>query len=328
MTPQEFTYKYYIDALEAESKSGVPAEFILAEAANLTNWGNKVYGNNFFSFEWDKRSVVNRQLMYAYVYHTVDRYRNSYPAVIEVTPYGNLFRYYVKMWFNSYSTARESFIDFALSIVNRFLPAMHHKANTSDFINALYSQRYWSNIKDRDRILNTVGQIRSHFNLPYADKIKENKYEFLLGVLEVSALLRINPEWLMTVMWAESRLNPQAQNPYTKATGLIQFMPATARGLNTTVDELYRMTNVKQLSFVYAYFKGYAGRLKSVYDLYRVTFFPISLGKPNSWIFQTKQLSAGLLAKQNPAIDINKDGKIDGYEFERYVASHIKNTMA
>ncbi|NBR30193.1 MAG: hypothetical protein EBT83_17580, partial [Betaproteobacteria bacterium] len=28
----------------------------------------------------------------------------------------------------------------------------------------------------------------------------------------------------------ESRFNPQAQNPTTRATGLIQFMPSTAKG--------------------------------------------------------------------------------------------------
>ncbi|NMA84855.1 MAG: transglycosylase SLT domain-containing protein [Epulopiscium sp.] len=328
MTPQEFTYKYYIDALEAESKSGVPAEFILAEAAVLSNWGNKVYGNNFFSFPWDRRSATNRFLAKAYVYHKTDRYRNSYPVVIDVKLHGNSFQYFVKMWFNSYPSARESFIDFSLSILNRYPHLMINKTNATNFVYALYERRYWSNVNQRNRVLNTIKQIQSHLNLPYANKVKENHYQFLIGVLEISNLLKINPEWLMTVMWAESRLNPQARNPYTRATGLIQFMPATARGLKTTVDELYKMTNVKQLSFVYAYFKNYTGRMKSVYDLYRVTFFPISLGKPKSWVFQTKNLSAGLLARQNPAVDVNKDGKIDGYDFERYVASHIKKQTA
>lgn len=308
--------------MEAESKSGVPAEFILAEAAVLSNWGNNVYRNNFYSVPWDKRS--DRFLAHAYVYHKFNNHRKSYPVVIEVKPHGNSFRYFVKMWFNAYSSARDSFIDFALSILNHYPHLMIKKMNSINFVHALYERRYWNNINDRNRVLNTIKLIQSHLNLPYADKVKENRYPFLIGVLEISNLLKINPEWLMTVMWAESRLNAQARNPYTNATGLIQFMPATARGLKTTVDELYKMTNVKQLSYVYAYFKNYTGRLKSVYDLYRVTFFPISLGKPNSWVFQTKNLSAGLLARQNPAVDVNKDGKIDGYDFERYVASHIK----
>jgi hypothetical protein len=135
----------------------------------------------------------------------------------------------------------------------------------------------------------------------------------------VSQKLAINPDWLMMVMYAESRMNPAAYNSSTGASGLIQFMPATAQSLGTTTEYLRSLTNIAQMEWVYKYFKNYAGRIKSAYDLYKITFFPVSLGKPQNWVFQTSNLSAGKIASQNPAMDINKDGQITVAEFEQYV---------
>ncbi|MGC8160121.1 transglycosylase SLT domain-containing protein, partial [Salmonella enterica] len=73
----------------------------------------------------------------------------------------------------------------------------------------------------------------------------ENKVEFTDKVKTISTELGINHNWLMFVMWFESKLNPQAVNPISGATGLIQFMPSTARSLGTTTDVLRRMSNVQ-----------------------------------------------------------------------------------
>ena len=59
--------------------------------------------------------------------------------------------------------------------------------------------------------------------------------------------------------------SPSIRNKGTKATGLIQFMPKTAIGLGTTIDELAGMTQVQQMDYVYTYFKSYTGRLKMVF---------------------------------------------------------------
>lgn len=162
----------------------------------------------------------------------------------------------------------------------------------------------------------------------YENYIKTNKTAFLEELNRISRLLGINPEHLMIVMYAESRLNPQAVNPTSKATGLIQFMPATARGLGTTVEALYKMTNLQQLSWVYKYFLPYSGKMKSVYDVYKAVFFPASLGKPKDWVFQTSTLSAKTVAKANPIIDkYPKDGKITVAEFEEYVDQYLKKKI-
>ncbi len=163
--------------------------------------------------------------------------------------------------------------------------------------------------------------------LLFEQYVKTNKTEFINKVKRISALLGINPDWLMAVMQLESGINPQAVNRQPgdpsdpsqraayRAVGLIQFMPATARGLGTSTQQLYGMTNLQQLDYVYKYYKGYSGRINSFEDMYTVNFWPAALGKPLHYVMETKTLSASLVAKQNPVFDLNKDGKITYGEF-------------
>lgn len=152
----------------------------------------------------------------------------------------------------------------------------------------------------------------------FENKVTSNKEAFLSEVKSVARKLMIEPDWLMAVMWKESKLNPQAVNPTTNATGLIQFMPSTAQGLGTSVSALKNMSNVEQMEYVYKYYKPYRLKLKSYPDLYLATFFPIALGKNDDWVMQTSSISASTIARQNPAINLNGDNKITVGEFREY----------
>jgi hypothetical protein len=167
----------------------------------------------------------------------------------------------------------------------------------------------------------------------------ENAADFIKAVQNVAAKLSINPDWLMMVMYMESKINAQAVNKQSgdshdpklrvanRATGLIQFMPKTAVGLSTTTTALYNMTAIKQLDYVYAYFKPFAGKLKSFADLYMVTFFPAAIGKPNTYILQTSKIAASTIAKQNPIFDVNKDQKVTVGEFKSKIQANIPETV-
>ncbi|HEY4785966.1 MAG TPA: transglycosylase SLT domain-containing protein [Bacteroidales bacterium] len=167
----------------------------------------------------------------------------------------------------------------------------------------------------------------------------ENKADFEKMMNTISGSLGINPNWLMMVMWSESRLNAQAVNMQPgdtpdpakraayRATGLIQFMPDTALHLGTTTTALYYMSNVDQLGYVYKYFKPWAGKLKSYFDLYFVTFFPYAVGKPDDYVLQTAKLSAATIAKQNPFFDVNKDGKLTAGEIKRRMYESIPKAI-
>lgn len=142
------------------------------------------------------------------------------------------------------------------------------------------------------------------------DKVTANREAFTREVIALSERLGIDPNWLMWIMWKESNLNPAAVNKVSGATGLIQFMPATARNLGTSVEDLRRMSNVEQLKYVEMYLRPYKGRMKSVTDTYFAVFFPVAIGRPDTWVLQTSNLAASTIARQNAGMDTNKDNQI------------------
>lgn len=149
--------------------------------------------------------------------------------------------------------------------------------------------------------------------LPFIEKVKVNQEAFGKKVIEVSASLKIAPEWLMVVMNNESGLQSWIKNPTSSASGLIQFMEATAKGLGTTTAELRAMSNVKQMDYVQRYMQPYASKIKDVSDVYLAIFFPAALFKPDSFVFPTWASNA------NKIFDLNKDTVLTKPEFRNYV---------
>ncbi len=145
--------------------------------------------------------------------------------------------------------------------------------------------------------------------LAYEEKVTTNQAAFLAKVVQVAAALGLPADFLMVVMYYESRLNPKAQNPYTRATGLIQFMPSTAASLGTSTAALLAMSNVQQLDYVEKYYRkiGAVGKVKDAVDLYLFTFYPAAAGKADNHVIFAKG-STGYT--QNTVLDRNGDGLI------------------
>lgn len=177
-------------------------------------------------------------------------------------------------------------------------------------------------------------------DLIYINRIPEKlRRDFFIKLGAIAKLLNVSPQWLMQVFKAESGVDPARRNtfsPFYKikdgkktldgyATGLIQFIPDTARRLGTTTYDLEKMGYLKQLDYVYKYFAPYAGKIKNYFDVYLIVFFPAAIPHSNNdnWVFETKNLSRSSIARANPAIDINKNGTITMGEFKQY----IKNTV-
>lgn len=154
--------------------------------------------------------------------------------------------------------------------------------------------------------------------LIYEYLVTSNKEAFLAKVRAVSSRLGIDPNWLMAVMYKESRINPAAVNPVNGASGLIQFIRSTARSLGTTVEQIRVMSNVDQLDLVERYYQPYRSRIKSAIDLYLATFFPIAIGKPDNWVLQASGIPASLIAAQNAGLDYDKDRDIEVGEVKRW----------
>ena len=148
--------------------------------------------------------------------------------------------------------------------------------------------------------------------LIFEDKVTTNKSLFINKVILISQKLDIDPNWLMAVMNLETggTFSPSIQNKTSGATGLIQFIPSTAKGLGTTTSALSKMSNVQQLDWVYKYLNNYKSKLLNYIDLYLAVFFPIAMTKSDTYVIESDSLSASKIAAQNSGFDLNKNKKI------------------
>ena len=128
--------------------------------------------------------------------------------------------------------------------------------------------------------------------------------------------LGISEDDLYAVMAFETggTFNPAEKNKAgSGATGLIQFMPETAKGLGTTTDELAKMTRTEQMKYVEKFLsdKGISG--KGLSDVYMAVLFPAAVGKPDDFVLFGKGAIDGYTGKayeQNRGLDANNDGSI------------------
>ena len=146
-----------------------------------------------------------------------------------------------------------------------------------------------------------------------AEALQKHGPEFVQKVKDLAGRLGVKPEWILAVMKNESGMSTTAKNPNGGATGLIQFMPATARGLGTTTDALSKMSAVEQLKYVEKYYAPFAGKIKSGTDLYMATFWPAGVGKGDDY-----KIGGAEVARVNKIFDLDKNGQITAGEFREY----------
>ncbi|MBX2836547.1 MAG: LysM peptidoglycan-binding domain-containing protein [Gammaproteobacteria bacterium] len=149
--------------------------------------------------------------------------------------------------------------------------------------------------------------------------------EFINEVEAMAERLGTRPEYLMAVMSFESAgsFDPAIENPLSGATGLIQFIPSTARGLGTSTNELSRMSPLEQLEFVEKYFDQphFAGKLGSVEGLYSAVLS--GQAKPNPDDTLPNFVRGHQNYTQNAPLDINGDGRITSGEASSEVVSRL-----
>jgi lysophospholipase L1-like esterase len=160
--------------------------------------------------------------------------------------------------------------------------------------------------------------------LIFANKVSP---EFQQKIVQIAQDLGTDPNFLMAIMEFESGINPARQNKSSKATGLIQFLPSTAKGLRTTVDALQKMTAEEQLPFVARYFASYKGKIKTIEDAYMAVLFPRAMGKPNDYVLFTKDDKDPRNYNFNKGLDANKDGKVTKEEAAAPVRAALKRGL-
>jgi tape measure domain-containing protein len=95
-------------------------------------------------------------------------------------------------------------------------------------------------------------QARSLGNL---NKLAEREPDFLPKLIAGARARGIDPNHLLNVMAVETggSFNPQARNPLSSASGMIQFMRDTAKDLGTTIEAIRKMNATQQLDYVFKY---------------------------------------------------------------------------
>ena len=101
-------------------------------------------------------------------------------------------------------------------------------------------------------------------------------------IVAVAGRLGADPAALAHLINFESAgtFSSSVKNPTSGATGLIQFMPNTARGLGTSTAALSRLTPVQQMSWVERYLSR-RGRLDTPQALYMSVFYPAAMRWPS-----------------------------------------------
>ena len=141
--------------------------------------------------------------------------------------------------------------------------------------------------------------------------------DFMTEVGKVASNLGIDASNLIAIMKSESSLNPQAVNPVTGASGLIQFMPNTAKSLGTTVEEIRKMTAVQQLPYVEKYFKSVRVQPgSSAGRLYAYVFLP---GRANREVLTQ---AGENYYESNKGLDVDRDGKITIADLDARLAKY------
>lgn len=149
---------------------------------------------------------------------------------------------------------------------------------------------------------------------------------FKKRVIDICTGLGCDPSFLMAAMAFETgeRFTPDVKNAQSGATGLIQFMPSTARDLGTTTAKLARMSAVDQLDYVEAYFRPYESRLKTLSDVYMAILWPKAVGRAESYVLFAKPSAQ---YKQNAGLDVNKDDVVTKAEAASKVFAKLTKGM-
>lgn len=157
---------------------------------------------------------------------------------------------------------------------------------------------------------------------PTRNLLKATTPEFRARLVEVANWLGVDPTDLAAIMDFESGFNPRAVNHSSQATGLIQWMPATAANLySLTVAQIASLSAVDQLELVRKYFAGIRGRGLDAHQLYMLVWNGSPAAPDTVLGVSDAGGHSGKVYAQNKGLDLNHDGKITAGEASAIVRS-------
>lgn len=173
--------------------------------------------------------------------------------------------------------------------IKRWLPKIDIAADFCTFVSAGLQKRCRQILMATGFVDNLYNTIQARVAKGYSFRgtpVYNLTRDDIREIERVAAELNYPPEWLANLINFESggTFNPAIQNSIG-ATGLIQFLPSTARQMGTTTDALKRMSFKQQMEYVRRHIAGFAkkrtelGDKFSQTDLFMMIFYPVAVGK-------------------------------------------------
>lgn len=216
-----------------------------------------------------------------------------------------------------------------MSFQNFSMPAMN---NTFDW-SAVNTGNLWSSLPMGDSFVSNVSRNYSDSdtsNFSYDAEALKNKWQkknshltqaFFNKVVQVAKRVNCDPNDLMCLMNSESGLKTTAVNKGSGATGLIQFMPSTAKSLGTSCSALKSMSPEEQMVYVEKCIMNSKKAAKlgnqkiGPGTLYALIFLPARAGRDILTSTGEKYYSS------NKGLDVDKDGKISKADLAKRIRS-------
>lgn len=167
----------------------------------------------------------------------------------------------------------------------------------------------------RHQIPNTETSVNEQQTIYLADKAAkfvDNMPKFESKLRRICRRLEIPPEWLMTVIYFESRFQADAVNGKgSGATGLLQWKREEAEIISTTPEKIKTANAIEQLDLIEQYLKTIKKQqgkdFEDLTDLYLAAFYPQALGEDYCYaMFQQGEINYQRYAP----LDTNQDGRI------------------
>lgn len=144
MTPESFVSTYYPFAKQTETKTGISAIALLAQAALESDWGRKAVGNMMFGIKAGKDTPANKKQLITTTEY-LPTATTKFPEIVSVSKHPNgQYKYIVKDWFRKYDSPEESFTDHArfIEVNPRYSKALLVKDNPDLFVMELAKAGY------------------------------------------------------------------------------------------------------------------------------------------------------------------------------------------
>jgi flagellum-specific peptidoglycan hydrolase FlgJ len=146
MNSKDFTRTYIPFARATQTKTGISAIAILAQAALESGWGEHAPGNMFFGVKDTDGVNGNEQLVVTTEY--LRTANAKFPEIISIAPVvlngQKYFKYVVKDYFRKYDSPEESFTDHASFFLKNGIygEALKVKSDPYAFIDAIAKAGY------------------------------------------------------------------------------------------------------------------------------------------------------------------------------------------